>query len=87
MTDPAPVVAIHSQQDVRDLVAAAVNEAHACKDTEPDRAARLLVNARRLERRLYAVRPIPYRPAPVEVLIEMPNVTRFAAHYGAGGDQ
>lgn len=64
------------------LMNAAINESWLFKDSDPDLAARLLGDAHRIQRHLFAVRPIAYRPAPVDVQIEGPNVTAMVSEYG-----
>jgi len=81
------VVAIHSEDDIRLRISAAINEAHQIKEQEPARAARLIVVAHNLERRLHTVRPITYRPAPVDVEIHRdpsPAVEQLVDDYQSG---
>lgn len=80
------VTALHTEDDLRLLISAAVNESHAIKESEPDRAARLLIVAHKLQRRLLTVKPIPWRNSPADVIVhkEMPAVTRFVDDYQQG---
>lgn len=77
----APVISWLSQQAAHDLIVAAINEAHSCKESQPERAARLLVYARQLERALFAVQPFPYQPAPAAPAVVPRAVRQFVATY------
>lgn len=69
-------------------VTAMRNEAHSLNALQRfDEAAQLRLEADRLERRLLALEPIPYKAAPVEVVIEpdpSPAVSSWVHDYQHG---
>ena len=67
------------------LMNAAINEAWIVKDSDPNLSARLMDDAHAFQRHMFAVRPLVYRPAPIEVeVVDVvgPNVAAFVGQYG-----
>ena len=69
-------------QEAHDTIVALRNEAHACDVLgQVECAIRLRTHASRLERRMFAHRPISYKAARVDVQIESPAVEAFVTEY------
>ncbi len=81
MTADAPLFPALTARDIDLLIAAALNDAYSCDEYDPTRAAMLTDVARRLERHKFACRRIPYRPAPVSVVVESENVAALVREW------
>jgi hypothetical protein len=84
-----PVFDTMTAQEARDTVAALRNEALALAQFNQDlpKQLRLDAHADRLERNLFASRPIVYRAARAEVIVESAGVRRVVESYQNGEDR
>lgn len=80
-TAEGPCFPTFTRAEAVEIAGALTECAYECRQSDPARSGRLHDHARKIQRHVFAVRPLVYRPGPVDVVVEMANRDQMVAKY------